>query len=230
MSAAQQGRRAQGRALARAQRVAALGRARAGGARAARPRGDRDRRRTRARRRSCSRRAPDAAFIALHGRDGEDGTVQALLEAIGIPYTGSGPAACMRCTDKVLAKHLMREAGIPTPDFHSLRRGVDQGARRRPTRCRTSSARSASRWSSSPPARARRWASSSRATSEELPGRAGRRLLLRPHGPDRALRQGPRPGRLGARRARAGRCRCRSSRRSRARRTSTTTSRATRSA
>jgi D-alanine-D-alanine ligase len=63
----------------------------------------------------------DAAFIAMHGRDGEDGTVQGLLEAIGIPYTGSGPSACMRCTDKVLAKHLMREAGIPTPDFHFFR-------------------------------------------------------------------------------------------------------------
>jgi len=59
----------------------------------------------------------DAAFIALHGRDGEDGTVQGLLEAIGVPYTGSGPAACMRCTDKVLAKLLMREAGLPTPEF-----------------------------------------------------------------------------------------------------------------
>lgn len=64
---------------------------------------------------------PDAAVIALHGRGGEDGTVQALLEALGLPYTGSGPAACMRATDKVLAKHLMGEAGIPTPDFHSLR-------------------------------------------------------------------------------------------------------------
>jgi D-alanine-D-alanine ligase len=63
----------------------------------------------------------DAVFIALHGSDGEDGTVQGLLEAIGAPYTGSGPSACMRCTDKVLAKHLMREAGIPTPDFHFFR-------------------------------------------------------------------------------------------------------------
>ncbi|HYM46622.1 MAG TPA: D-alanine--D-alanine ligase [Solirubrobacteraceae bacterium] len=60
---------------------------------------------------------PDAAFIALHGRDGEDGTVQGLLEAIGIPYTGSGPGACMRCTDKALAKYLMREAGLPTPEW-----------------------------------------------------------------------------------------------------------------
>jgi D-alanine-D-alanine ligase len=64
---------------------------------------------------------PDAAFIALHGRDGEDGTVQGLLETIGVPYTGSGPAACMRCTDKALAKYLMREAGIPTPDFHAFK-------------------------------------------------------------------------------------------------------------
>jgi D-alanine-D-alanine ligase len=64
---------------------------------------------------------PDAAFVALHGRDGEDGTVQGLLEAIGVPYTGSGPAACMRCTDKALAKYLMREAGIPTPQFTAFK-------------------------------------------------------------------------------------------------------------
>jgi D-alanine-D-alanine ligase len=64
---------------------------------------------------------PDAAFVALHGGDGEDGTVQGLLEAIGVPYTGSGPAACMRCTDKALAKYLMREAGIPTPDFTAIK-------------------------------------------------------------------------------------------------------------
>jgi len=64
---------------------------------------------------------PDAAFLALHGRDGEDGTVQGLLEAIDIPYTGSGPSACMRCTDKALAKYLMRDARIPTPDFHAFK-------------------------------------------------------------------------------------------------------------
>jgi D-alanine-D-alanine ligase len=65
--------------------------------------------------------APDAAFVAMHGRDGEDGTVQGLLETIGVPYTGSGPAACMRCTDKALAKYLMAEAGIPTPHFAAFK-------------------------------------------------------------------------------------------------------------
>jgi len=64
---------------------------------------------------------PDAAFVALHGGDGEDGTVQGLLEVIGVPYTGSGPAGCMRATDKALAKYLMREAGIPTPDFTAIK-------------------------------------------------------------------------------------------------------------
>ena len=64
--------------------------------------------------------APDVAFVALHGRDGEDGTVQELLEAVGIPYTGSGVSACIRCADKVIAKHLMRDAGIPTPDFFAF--------------------------------------------------------------------------------------------------------------
>jgi D-alanine-D-alanine ligase len=63
---------------------------------------------------------PDAALIALHGPDGEDGTVQSLLEAIGVPYTGSAPAACMCCTDKALAKQLMRGAGIPTPEFDPI--------------------------------------------------------------------------------------------------------------
>ncbi len=64
---------------------------------------------------------PDVAFVALHGRDGEDGTVQGLLEAIGVPYTGSGPSSCMRCTDKALAKYLMREADISTPHFHAFK-------------------------------------------------------------------------------------------------------------
>ena len=82
---------------------------------------------------SCAPRHPMPRSSRCTARDGEDGTVQELLEAIGIPYTGSGPAACMRCTDKVLAKHLMREAGIPTPDFHSFSEASFKqlGARRR---------------------------------------------------------------------------------------------------
>jgi D-alanine-D-alanine ligase len=64
--------------------------------------------------------APDVAFVALHGRDGEDGTVQELLELLGVPYTASGVSACIRCMDKVLAKHLMRDAGIPTPEFYAF--------------------------------------------------------------------------------------------------------------
>lgn len=63
---------------------------------------------------------PDVAFVAMHGRDGEDGTVQELLEILGIPYTASGVSACMRCADKVLSKHAMLDAGIATPDFYSF--------------------------------------------------------------------------------------------------------------
>ena len=66
------------------------------------------------------REQPELAFIALHGRDGEDGTVQELLDALGVRYTGSGVSACIRAADKVLAKHAMRDAGIPTPDFFAF--------------------------------------------------------------------------------------------------------------
>jgi D-alanine-D-alanine ligase len=63
---------------------------------------------------------PDVAFVAMHGRDGEDGTIQELLEIAGVPYTGSGPSACARATDKVMAKYLMLESGIPTPEFFAF--------------------------------------------------------------------------------------------------------------
>ena len=62
----------------------------------------------------------EVAFVALHGRGGEDGTVQELLEIVGMPYTGSGVSACMRCMDKVLTKHMLVEAGLPTPDFFAF--------------------------------------------------------------------------------------------------------------
>src|ERR671919_2883172 len=60
---------------------------------------------------------PDAVFIALHGPGGEDGTVQELREILDLPYTGPGVAACALCMDKVAAKHEMRAAEIPTPDW-----------------------------------------------------------------------------------------------------------------
>jgi D-alanine-D-alanine ligase len=64
--------------------------------------------------------APDVGFIAMHGTGGEDGTAQELLEILGIPFTGPGVAACTRCIDKVVAKHELRSAGIPTPDWFAF--------------------------------------------------------------------------------------------------------------
>lgn len=66
---------------------------------------------------------PDVVFICLHGRFGEDGTVQGLLELLGIPYVGSGVLASALAMDKVMSKHLYACKGIPTPDFVALRRG-----------------------------------------------------------------------------------------------------------
>jgi D-alanine-D-alanine ligase len=63
---------------------------------------------------------PDAAFVAMHGRDGEDGTIQELLEILGLPYTGSGVPACVRAMDKVLTKHLLDEHDVPTPEFFAF--------------------------------------------------------------------------------------------------------------
>jgi D-alanine-D-alanine ligase len=63
---------------------------------------------------------PDVAFLAMHGRDGEDGTVQELLEILGVPYTGSGVLACIRSMDKILTKHLLLDSGLPTPEFFSF--------------------------------------------------------------------------------------------------------------
>jgi D-alanine-D-alanine ligase len=60
---------------------------------------------------------PEVAFVALHGRGGEDGTVQELLEILAIPYTGPGVRACTHSIDKVVAKQELRRAGVPTPDW-----------------------------------------------------------------------------------------------------------------
>lgn len=57
----------------------------------------------------------DVVFVALHGAGGEDGTVQALLEMIGVPYTGSGVMASSVAMDKEISKRLFRDLGVPTP-------------------------------------------------------------------------------------------------------------------
>ena len=61
--------------------------------------------------------APDCAFIALHGKGGEDGTVQGLLEWMGIPYTGPGTLASALCLDKMMTKKVLTLSGVPTPEF-----------------------------------------------------------------------------------------------------------------
>jgi|SRR5690625_1060042 len=70
----------------------------------------------------------DKVFIALHGRYGEDGTLQGALELLGIPYTGSGPMASAIAMDKVMTKKIWLQAGIPTPDFLVLDQNNTQEA------------------------------------------------------------------------------------------------------
>ncbi|MEP6589516.1 MAG: D-alanine--D-alanine ligase [Polaromonas sp.] len=62
-------------------------------------------------------------FIALHGRFGEDGTVQGALELLGIPYTGSGVMASSMAIDKVMTKRVLLSENLPTPQHVLLRRG-----------------------------------------------------------------------------------------------------------
>ncbi len=65
-------------------------------------------------------------FIALHGRFGEDGTVQGALELLGIPYTGSGVMASAIAIDKVMTKRVWLAEGLPTPAYRLLRAGHDR--------------------------------------------------------------------------------------------------------
>ena len=67
--------------------------------------------------------APDRVFIALHGRGGEDGSVQGLLEVMQLPYTGSDVLGCALSMDKVRAKQVWQNAQIATPEFTVHRRG-----------------------------------------------------------------------------------------------------------
>lgn len=68
-------------------------------------------------------RDAEVYFLALHGGQGEDGTLQSLLEIAGLTYTGSGPTGCRLAMDKDLTKRLLRDAGIPTPPWITRERG-----------------------------------------------------------------------------------------------------------
>ena len=70
----------------------------------------------------------DRCFITLHGRFGEDGTVQGALELLGIPYTGSGVMASSMAIDKVMSKRIFLAEGLPTPRYVLLRRGAFDSA------------------------------------------------------------------------------------------------------
>ena len=126
---------------------------------------------------------PEAAFICLHGPGGEDGTVQALLETLGIPYT-SGPLSSIRCMDKDYAK-AARAAGIPTPTFRTFfRRAMnDMGA--------AAALDTAANTSRLPRRKARARGVGLRALARRGVGRVARRRLrglrLRRQDPSRAL-------------------------------------------
>ncbi|CAN5702700.1 D-alanine--D-alanine ligase [soil metagenome] len=62
-------------------------------------------------------RDAEVLFLALHGGRGEDGTIQTLLEVVGVPYTGSSPLGSAMAMDKDVSKRLFRDAGIPTADW-----------------------------------------------------------------------------------------------------------------
>lgn len=66
-------------------------------------------------------RLADIVFLGLHGRDGEDGRVQAALELLGVPYTGSGYLGSGVAMDKAVSKRIMDACGVPTPGWETLR-------------------------------------------------------------------------------------------------------------
>lgn len=67
----------------------------------------------------------ERVFIALHGRYGEDGTVQGALELLGLPYTGSGPLASSLAMDKIMTKKIWSYEGLPTPAYVALHENSD---------------------------------------------------------------------------------------------------------
>src|SRR3954462_5018718 len=71
----------------------------------------------------------DVVFLGLHGGYGEDGTIQALLDVVGVPYTGSGHLASAIAMDKDVSKHLFRNADVPTARWGLLSEGGRAGGR-----------------------------------------------------------------------------------------------------
>jgi D-alanine-D-alanine ligase len=67
----------------------------------------------------------DVYFLALHGGSGEDGTIQALLDVADVTYTGSDRLGCSLAMDKEVTKRLLRDAGIPTPDWLTWDPSID---------------------------------------------------------------------------------------------------------
>ncbi|MCD6310435.1 MAG: D-alanine--D-alanine ligase, partial [Candidatus Eremiobacteraeota bacterium] len=67
----------------------------------------------------------DVAFFAVHGELGEDGTLQGLLEFIGIPYTGSGVMASALAIDKCMSKKIFSLSGIPVPEYVEIEQYTD---------------------------------------------------------------------------------------------------------
>lgn len=63
------------------------------------------------------KKKPDVVFLGLHGKGGEDGCIQGMLELAGIPYTGPGVASSAICMNKILTKRVLENAGLPTAKF-----------------------------------------------------------------------------------------------------------------
>jgi D-alanine-D-alanine ligase len=70
----------------------------------------------------------DVVFPVLHGPFGEDGTVQGLLECLGVPYVGAAVLASALCMDKVVSKDVLAQVGAPQVDYRALRDDEDRGA------------------------------------------------------------------------------------------------------
>ncbi|MBO4684020.1 MAG: D-alanine--D-alanine ligase [Desulfovibrio sp.] len=80
----------------------------------------------------------DCVFLGLHGADGEDGKIQAALDLLGVPYTGSGPLPSAMAMDKAVAKRIMESAGVLTPKWRELsytREDIPRLARELPVPC-----------------------------------------------------------------------------------------------